>query len=131
MSIAKNTIPNLMKKYLFIFCLLLSSATYAQTNQIREEYCEFTVDNAPGIGQCSIRLDYGQRTTGIFGLTEKLRDEQTGKIIRFNSAIEALNYLARSGWKLVNAYNTLSDGDGEVHYLMRKEVVMNQDEPIR
>ena len=40
LSIAKNTIPNLMKKYLFIFCLLLSSATYAQTNQTREEYCE-------------------------------------------------------------------------------------------
>jgi hypothetical protein len=44
------------------------------------------------------------------------QDEQ-GKVIKFNSAIDALNYMAKQGWEFVNAY-PLSSGTGEGRFLI-------------
>ena len=34
----------------------------------------------------------------------RLRDEETGKLKKFNTITDALNYLGSQGWMLVNAY---------------------------
>lgn len=78
----------------------------------------------------SIRLDYGQERN-FWGGDTRIRDEQSGKVKKFNSAVDALNYMSAQGWEFVFAY-TLPFGDGrdnvvdqsvvaqEVNFLMRK-----------
>ena len=40
---------------------------------------------------------------------DRIRNEETGELIRFNSMIDALNYMTEKGWEFVQAY-VITDG---------------------
>lgn len=66
----------------------------------------------------TVTIDYGQQR-GFFS-DLRLKDNQTGKPIVFNSMIDALNYLGNLGWEFVQAF-AVSMGDSNVyHFLMKK-----------
>ena len=108
----------------------------------REVYAQIRVRPRFLSNKVSIRLDYGQERN-FWGGDTRIRDENTGKVKKFNSAVDALNYMSLQGWEFVFAY-TLPLGDGrdniaeqtavvqEVNFLMKKrltpdEVVIKKD----
>ena len=135
-----------MKKLIIIGILLISglggSQLFAQrvyeldvldTGAVQEEvYAQIRIRPRFLSNKVSIRLDYGQERD-FFGGDARIRDEESGKVKKFNSAVDALNYMSRQGWQFVFAY-TLPIGDGrdnvadqtavlqEVNFLMKKKV---------
>ncbi|MFY0594108.1 hypothetical protein [Roseivirga sp.] len=98
----------------------------------REVYAQVRVRPRFLSNKVSIRLDYGQERN-FWGGDTRIRDENSGKVKKFNSAVDALNYMSSQGWEFVFAY-TLPIGDGrdnvaaqtavsqEVNFLMKKRL---------
>ena len=127
----------------FVGLFLLTHASYGQRvyeDQIKdaaavqsEVYAQIRVRPRFLSNKVSIRLDYGQERN-FWGGDTRIRDENTGKVKKFNSAVDALNYMSAQGWEFVFAY-TLPIGDGrdniadqtavlqEVNFLMKKRLL--------
>jgi hypothetical protein len=100
--------------------MLNTFSTYAQQDSSRvEQYCEVIASEVVFSKKVAIDIDYGEgRSTWK---DNRLRAEN-GKLKKFNSLIDALNYLGKDGWKLVNAF-PFSPGTGPAvyHYVLKKE----------
>lgn len=102
----------------------------------REVYAQVRVRPRFLSNKVSIRLDYGQERN-FWGGDTRIRDENTGKVKKFNSAVDALNYMSLQGWEFVFAY-TLPIGDGrdniadqtavlqEVNFLLKKRLTTDE-----
>ena len=93
--------------------LLLSTVSYSQDYR----YCE--VQEVSLLSKTIIKLDFGQRS-GFFSSGNLLVDDE-GKEIKFNSGMQAVNYMAEYGWELFFAIpmnRNASDGakDHEIHH---------------
>gem|GEM_PF-762471 len=98
----------------------------------QEVYAQIRVRPRFLSNKVSIRLDYGQERN-FWGGDTRIRDQSSGKVKKFNSAVDALNYMSAQGWQFVFAY-TLPIGDGrdniadqtavlqEVNFLMKKRL---------
>ncbi len=64
----------------------------------------------------SVTIDFGQNTT-LFEDT-RLRDEN-GKVISFNSMVDAMNWMGAQGWEFVQAY-TITEGQQNVYHWLLK-----------
>ncbi|MBM3416706.1 MAG: hypothetical protein FJY20_09720 [Bacteroidetes bacterium] len=108
-----------MKKILFIVCLLGSFNAFAQDSNRVEQYCRLIAQNRLLSNRVNIDVDYGDERK-LFS-DNRLRDEETGKIKKFNTVVDALNYMRSQGWILVNAFPVL-DGPNvtTLHYYFKK-----------
>lgn len=88
----------------------------------QEVYCEI-VGKAAGFfrNKVEIEVDFGQEK-GWFGGSNPLADS-SGKTIKFNSMIDALNHMAKDEWKFVNAYSLTHKNENVYHYVMRKTII--------
>ena len=109
---------------LLTICLLLgaltSQAQSAPAPKQTELYCMVLATARPFSTKVSITLDYGQETK-FFGDRGTVRDE-SGNVQKFNSVIDALNYMNSQGWMFVNAYAITVGGQNVYHYVMRRPV---------
>ena len=62
-------------------------------------------------------IDYGQKTTGF--VDNALIDAE-GKVIKFKSTVDALNYISKFGWKIQNMF---IDKSGQECYLFYKDII--------
>jgi len=87
----------------------------------QEVYCEI-VGKAVGFfrSKVEIEVDFGQEKSW-FGGKNPLSD-LNGKIIKFNSMIDALNHIAKDEWVFVNAYSITNKDQNVYHYVMRKVI---------
>jgi hypothetical protein len=98
--------------------LLLGAHAYAQGETYRrtEEYCKVWTFNEIGRSGVEARIDYGQERRSVADI--QIRDE-SGRPVRFHSAMDVLNYLNGEGWELVSA---VYDQDHEnMFYIMRRK----------
>ncbi len=87
-----------------------------------EVYCEI-VGKEVGLlkKKVEVNVDFGEAKGWIESLTgENPMKDSSGKIIRFNSMIDALNHMAKNGWLFVNAYSITVKDSNIYHYVMRK-----------
>ncbi len=111
-----------MKK-IILFLFLVPSFGYSQANEMKvEQYCELVAQARILSRKVNIDIDYGDERK--FFKDYRLKDE-TGKLKKFNSIVDALNYMGQHGWKLVNAF-LVSEGSGSAinnvyHYVFKKE----------
>ena len=95
-------------------------------DNVQEIYCQLKGTEA-GVftKKITIELDLGEKQKLFENIVGKspLADED-GKIIKFNSMIDALNHMAKDGWFFVNAYCiTIGNGSQNIyHYVMRKKI---------
>ena len=88
-------------------------------------YCEIKAKKAGFFGnKISIEVDFGQGDPSILdlfkGKSNTLKDDQSGRIKKFNSVVDALNYMSGLGWEYINCM-VITDGKENVyHYVMRK-----------
>ena len=66
-----------------------------------------------------VQIDFGQETK-FFNRDNVIKDEN-GKILDFNSMIDALNFMTSHGYEFVQAYAFSVSGSQNVyHYLLKK-----------
>ncbi len=116
-----------MKKFVLFF-LLIPALGYSQANETKvEQYCELVAQFRILSRKVNIDVDYGDERK--FFKDYRLKDE-TGKFKKFNSIIDALNFMGQQGWKLVNAF-LVNEGPGNTvnnvyHYVFRKEFLKEE-----
>ena len=116
-----------MKKFIAIFCFLIALKSNAQDTARVEQYCEVVATARLLSNRVTVDIDYGE--TRSIWKDNRLKDEN-GKLIKFNTLVDALNYLGRNGWKLVNAFpiNSTSNSAPVYHYVFKKEFLKKDTE---
>lgn len=114
-----------MKKLLLLLLLCSPLLSIAQTDSVKikphEQYCMILATSKFLSSKVNITVDFGQETKLFSFKDNRLKDDE-GKIIAFNSVIDALNYMATQGWLFVNAYCITVSGQNVYHYVMRKPI---------
>jgi hypothetical protein len=106
-----------MKKLVLLiaFGMIVSLASA----QIKYAYCEIIgTSNLMGT-KVSIVVDYGEQVK----LTKPnwIKDDE-GKIQKFNSMIDALNYMGDQGWEFVQAFTVTQGTNTHVyHFLLKRK----------
>lgn len=110
-----------MKKLNFTIVLFLSIALAApaQDTTMVEQYCKMIVSGRVLSTKVNIELDFGEERK-LFGGDTRLRDDLTGKLKKFNSTVDALNYMGGQGWILVNAFPMKEVDSFIYHYYFKK-----------
>ncbi|WP_417237185.1 MULTISPECIES: hypothetical protein [Flavobacteriaceae] len=117
-----------MKKLSLLLALFSFISLFSQTvndvplKDIDVEYLQIVGTSKLLSDKVIIEIDFGQNTT-FFATSRKetvVKDEN-GKNLKFNSMIDALNYLTKHGFKFVQAYAISIGNQNVYHYLMRKE----------
>ncbi len=60
-----------------------------------------------------VSIDFGQSTSWLTSMSESRLVDRNGKEIKFNSMIDALNYLTQFGWRFAQAYVVPSGSGGK------------------
>ncbi len=94
-------------------------SSFAQTDTTKiEQYCTVVATPRMLSSRVTIDIDYGERRS-IWN-DNRVKDEE-GKVKKFNSVIDALNFMGNSGWSLVNAFPVTTGNNVFVyHYVFRK-----------
>jgi hypothetical protein len=120
-----------MKKLLllcFIFITFVSiQNTFSQTvndipiSQIKEkaEYCLIVGTSKILSSDVTIAIDFGQETSMWSNKTLLVKDEN-GKLMAFNSMIDALNFMSKNGYDFVNAYAITKGNQNVYHFLLHR-----------
>jgi len=108
-----------MKKIMLLVMLTGTLTAYAQDSTKVEQYCRVVANNRLLSTKVNIDVDFGDERK-LFR-DNRLRDEETGRLKKFNTVVDALNYLGSQGWTLVNAF-PVPDGTSSntLHYYFKK-----------
>ncbi len=117
-----------MKKYLMIFGLgmiLTSLTSFAQTvggvelAEIDTRYMEIRIESFAMKNHVEVQVDYGQVSSRPRIQYEALLDENA-KAIKFNSTIEALNFMYEYGYELTCNYDGNDAGNLFRFYILKR-----------
>lgn len=122
-----------MKQYLVIIALmLLSVKSWAQDGMnkktiMAEQYCQVMAVSTGGLFEVfkvNIDVDYGEAVNK----RKDMRVKDSSDVFRtFNTIVDALNYMGRHGWSLVNAFSTNTKGNTDnITYLFKKIVAVSE-----
>lgn len=67
-----------------------------------------------------IEIDIGQKTSFWRSTIQKTLKDESGKAIKFNSMVDAINYMASLGWEFVQAYAFSVGNQNVYHYLLKR-----------
>jgi hypothetical protein len=91
-----------------------------------EQYCEVVATGKLLSNKVTIDIDYGEERS--FWKDHRLKDDN-GRFKKFNSVIDAINYLGKQGWKLVNAFPvSTTNGPMVYHYVFKKDFLLSETE---
>ena len=106
-----------MRKLLFIGLFFITTSVMAQSEKY--SYCQL-VGTANLLGKITVTIDYGQEAKWFSD--QRVKDE-SGKTVKFNSMVDALNYMAVDGWEHVQAYAITTGNSNVYHHLLKKKVI--------
>ncbi len=116
----------LISVIVFSFSLLMTNAQQIEKSQPKTTYrfCEIIVQDG-FVHNGYVAVDYGQAVK-ILG-NRRLTDKE-GRDMKFNSVVDALNYMSKTGWEYFQVYTVHSTSTGsEAHYVFRKEIQPGDD----
>lgn len=108
-----------MKKLVIVISLFISFQAAAQETTTVEQYCKMVATGRLLSNKVTIDIDFGEERK-LFGGDTRLKDEETGKLRKFNSVTDAMNYLGGQGWTLVNAFPMAEGGSSVYHFYFKK-----------
>lgn len=85
----------------FVYCQLVGTANFTMT-------------------KVTVEIDFGQARK-VFERNKRLLDEN-GKPIKFNSMVDAMNYMGSMGWEFVQAYVVTVGNSNVYHWLLKKKL---------
>jgi len=114
-----------MKKVVIISIVLLSSiVSNAQTDTSKvEQYCQLILMQRLLSNKVTIDLDFGEEKS--FWKDTRLKTAN-GKIKKFNTVIDAMNYMGTAGWIFINAY-PIRTGESEIYHFAFKKVFVKSE----
>lgn len=120
-----------MKRSLTI--LLLASLTTIslmsqETTTPTETYCMIIGTKVPLKKKVTVQIDFGDGINQWKPRESTLLDAD-GKPMKFESMIDALNYMGARGWQFVDAYSAGSGGDNIYHWIMKRPVTSEDHIP--
>jgi hypothetical protein len=113
-----------MKIIMIAFSLFLAVAASAQDTTKVEQYCQLVASPRAFTTKVNIDVDYGEERKTF--RDTRMKDEE-GRLKKFNGIIDALNYMGRNGWVLVNAY-PITNGTTQVYHYVLKRTFNKSDE---
>ena len=120
-----------MKKV--VMCLIMSLCmmmTYAQSDGESRVYCELVGSSSMFSSKVKVTIDFGQETSFWKGNKDQQLVDSEGKDIKFNSMVDAMNFMGKNGWKFIQAY-TIGDGkNGYVYRWLLYKDVKNEAEVL-
>ena len=93
-------------------------------------YAQLSCEGQLFSSKVKVSIDFGQSTSWLTSMSESRLVDKDGKEIKFNSMIDALNYLTQFGWRFAQAYvvpngsgsrNDVSIG-GTTYWILYKDV---------
>ena len=109
-----------MKKVLFFlltFCI--SSSLFAQSDSAKvEQYCQVIATPRLFSNKVTIDIDFGEEKS--YFRDTRLKTSE-GRLKKFNTVVDALNFMGRDGWKFMNAYPVTTGGTTIYHFAFKKE----------
>ncbi len=116
-----------MKKISILIVILCNSIySKAQTvndkpiSKIDVEYIQIVGTNRMLSNKMNIEIDFGQ-VNKLFVWKDAMIKDRDGKVVIFNSMIDAVNFMAEGGYELVNAYSTNLSNILTFYYILRKK----------
>lgn len=106
-----------MKNLMIIALMFFAFVANAQSEKV-EQYCEVVGMARIMSSKVNIIIDYGEAQS--VWKDNRVKNED-GSVKKFNSMIDALNFLGSNGWKLVNAFPISTGGQDVYHYVFKKE----------
>lgn len=114
-----------MKRNIISFFILLASYrvnAQVDTSKI-EQYCQVIATPRILSNKVTIDIDFGEQKR--FWRDERLRTYD-GKLKKFNTIIDALNFMGKEGWIFVNAY-PVSNGSSQIyHFAFKKQFTRSE-----
>lgn len=104
-------------------CLLLSLSLLASLffyGQKVEQYSEMIATQKFLSRKVTIDIDNGEERK-LFSFKDTRVKDELGKVKSFNSVVDAMNYLGRLNWKLVNAFLVTEGSQNSYHYVFKRE----------
>lgn len=114
------------KIVLILFIAFLQISAFAQEPEYRTIYSELVgYSNLLGT-KVTVEIDMG-KSKGILGLNTSFLVDEKGKPIKFNSMVDAMNYMGDKGWEFCQAYVVNSSNGGVYHWLLKQTIRKGDD----
>lgn len=115
-----------MKKLLLMICIAAGTSVFSQDTTKVEQYCELVAQGRLFSTKVTIDINFGEERKYFSG-DKRLRDEISGKVKKFNSVTDALNYMGLQGWSLVNAFPMGDASSQKVYHFYFKKLFNKED----
>ena len=108
-----------MKKIIYpVLFLFLSYSSFAQTDTSKiEQYCQVIATPRLLSNRVTIDIDFGEEKSFWGDTRLKTYD---GKFKKFNTIIDALNFMGKEGWVFINAYPVRNNQTDIYHFGFKK-----------
>lgn len=122
-----------MKRLFILMCVFFGfsvSMLEAQENDSSDEihyfYCEIVGTHKTLSNKVNVNIDFGQLNK--LASDQRLRDDK-GEVIKFNSMVDAMNWMGARGWEFVQAYVVTTGNDQNIyHWLLKKSTKKMSEE---
>jgi len=108
-----------MKKLiLFLAILFTSFSLFSQNDTTKvEQYCDVIATPRLLSNKVTIEINYGEERS--VWKDNRIKNDE-GKVKKFNSIVDALNYMGKDGWIFVNAFPVTMGGNQVYHFAFKK-----------
>jgi len=112
--------------YLALFFLFVSYFSYSQTindipfANIDCEYVKLFCNDEWGNANRYIIFDFGRENDVLNKKKQEIKNEK-GEVIKLLSMIDALNFMSKQGYELLDSYIVTSGNFQQTHYILRKK----------
>ncbi len=114
-----------MKK-IFIYsiycCLSLTAKAQSDTTKI-EQYCQVIATPRLLSNKVTIDIDFGEQKS--YWKDERLKTYD-GRLKKFNTIIDALNFMGKEGWTFINAYPVTMANTEIFHFAFKKVITISR-----
>ena len=113
-----------MKKIFIASLVLFSTGTsFAQDTASKvEQYCQIIASPKLLSNRVTIDIDFGEEKSIWRDNRLKTYD---GKLKKFNTVIDALNYMGKEGWVFINAYPVSTGQSVIYHFAFKKNFLLS------
>lgn len=112
-----------MKRILFLVVALVAAFS-VMAQEKHKVYCEL-VGSATAVlsKKVTVTVDFGQSSKFWNGGSDQTLVDENGDRIKFNSMVDAMNFMGRLGWVFEQAYVVTTSSQNVYHWLLSKDVV--------
>ena len=113
-----------MKKIFLLTFILMSLRTLAQTDSVKvEQFCQIIAVPRLFSNKVTIDVDFGDKKN--YWSETRIKNSE-GEVKKFNTIIDAMNYMGKLGWSFINAYPVHAANTEIFHFAFRKLVYRSE-----